>query len=338
MLALTETDLLPMIVQYFTERGWKTSAEVKIRGRSVDLLAVKDNEIVAVEMKSSLGGIQRGIEYALHQKNAVNQSYLALPKQLASSKVRETCKNLGIGLLGIDDEVTELVRPVRGESMPSVPETLFARGRREKRSDHRLTARSSLVKLFRSKTLVLILKLLVMNPAEEVHLNDLARKTGLAPSTVAKETPLLLSLGLIERRQQGNLVLYRINKDGVIYDELKRIFMKYEFLDQVIQQELPGGIDYALIYGSYAKGKEEARSDLDLLVIGKVDQDKMLQSISEAERKIGREINYNLWSTKEFQEKAKNKIPLLKEILKTPVIMIVGDEGEFKRFIRQASR
>ena len=184
----------------------------------------------------------------------------------------------------------------------------------------------------------MILKLLLLNSASEFHLNDIARKTGLAASTVAKESSILVNLGLLERHEQGNLVFYRINKRSAIYDELKRIFIKYEFLDEVIKQHLPSGMDYALIYGSFAKGKEDAGSDVDLLVVGKTDEDTMLKSISEAERKIGREINYNLWSKEEFREKAKNKIPLLRDILKTPIIMIVGDEGEFKRTIRQRSR
>lgn len=337
MLALKEADFISKIEKYFVGRGWKVSREVKIRGRGVDILALRDDEVAAVEVKVSIGGLQRGIEYSLHQKSAVNLSYLALPKELASSSVRETCRNLGIGLLSIDDDrIRELVSPIRGESMPSVRERIL--GKQKKKSDRYLTARSSLMELFRSRAQVLILKLLLLNSSEEFHLNDISRKTALAPSTVAKETRVLLNLGLIQRREKGNLVLYRINKEAAIYDELKRIFMKYELLDEVIKQELPYGIKYALIYGSFAKGKEETRSDIDLLVIGKVDENKMLKSISEAERKIGREINYNLWSGEEFQRKAKDKIPLLSEILKTPVIMIVGDESEFKRIIRQRVR
>lgn len=130
-------------------------------------------------------------------------------------------------------------------------------------------------------------------------------------------------------------MLYGISKNGVIFDELKRIFMKYEFLDEMIRRELPAGIKYALIYGSFARGMEQANSDIDLLVIGSVDEDKILKPISNLERETGRVINYNLWSEEEFFQKAREKIPLLNEIQKTPVMMIAGDEGEFNRTIRQ---
>ena len=252
--------------------------------------------------------------------------------------MKETCKNLGIGLLAIGSVASELVHPIRGVAMPSVYKVVQKSGDQGKVDDEHITTRSSIVELFRSEAQVLILKLLLLNSTEEFHSNDIARKTGLAPSTVVKETPLLRKLGLIERHEKGNLVLYTINKDGVIYDELRRIFLKYELLDELLKENLPkSSLDYALISGSFAKGEEGMSSDLDLLIIGKASEDGILRSIGLVERKIGREVNYNLWSKEEFKVKARQKIPLLQEILKTPLIMIVGDETEFKRIIRQGA-
>jgi len=55
----------------------------------------------------------------------------------------------------------------------------------------------------------------------------------------------------------------------VIHDELKRIFMKYEFLDELLASKLrTERVKYALIYGSFAKGTEGEKSDVDLLVVG----------------------------------------------------------------------
>ena len=105
-------------------------------------------------------------------------------------------------------------------------------------------------------------------------------------------------------------------------------------LDEVISKDLPKEqIKYALIYGSFAKGTESQSSDVDLLVIGDVKEDDVLRSISKTERRIGREINFILWTEREFLERVEKKIPLIKEISKTPTMMIVGDESEFKRLI-----
>ena len=335
----TESVVASKVEKYLVSMGWKVQREFKIRGRTADIVAVKGKEIGVVEVKGGSGDIQLGIEYALHQKNAANFSYLAMPEERATDKVIDTCRNLGIGVMLINGGVREVVKPARSNALLSVQRLVF--GERWKKQGPVVTARSALGKLFRSRGLILILKLLFLNSASEFHLNDIARRTGLAPSTAAKESSVLLNLGLVTKRTKGNLVLYSINKGGIIYDELKRIFMKYELLDEIIASKLPaaGNIRYALIYGSFAKGTEREGSDVDLLIVGDVDEEALLKSISEAQGRIGREINYILWSEKEFLDKVRKRIPLLNDISKTPVIMMIGDENEFKRtIIQKASR
>jgi DNA-binding transcriptional ArsR family regulator len=323
---------LSKVEKYFDEKGWDVSREVKLRGRIADIVAVKDSQIALIEVKGASGDISHGIEQALHQKNAANYSYLAIPEELASKKIVETCSNLGIGLILTNHRVKEVVRPVHARALQSVRGIVLGQ---HKGSERVISPRTSLGGLFRSKALILILKLLFLNSTQEFHINEIARKAGLSPSTVTKETGILLGLGLIERRPRGNLVFYKINKKSSIYDELRRIFIKYELLDEILGSELPvDQIKYALVYGSIAKNTEGAKSDVDVLVIGGVDEDVLLKSISKAQGKIGREINYILWTQKEFQEKINQKVPLLKSILQTPVIMIVGDELEFKRSIK----
>ena len=151
---------------------------------------------------------------------------------------------------------------------------------------------------------------------------------------ITKEMRVIQNIGLVLRGTKGNMVLYKINKQSIIFNELKRIFLKFEMLDEIISRNLPKEkIKYALIYGSFAKGTESQSSDIDLLVIGNVSENSLLRSISKTERTLGREINYLLWKEEEFLDRVKKKIPLIKEISKTPVIMIVGEEDGFKRLI-----
>ncbi len=325
-----EATVASKVADYFASEGWKVSREVKLRGRISDIVAIKDGEIAVVEVKGSLGDVKLGLEQTLHYKNAANLAYLAVPKERGGQDLLATCRNLGIGLLLANEGVVEAVKPERGEALASVRNAVL----HLKPKVHETVLKSSLERLFRSRAQILILKLLFHNPTSEFHLNDIARKTGLAASVVSKECRLLLSLGLVSKGTQGNLTLYNINKRSVIYDELKRIFLKYEFLDELLASKLRiEGVKYALIYGSFAKGTEGEKSDVDLLVVGNMGEDKLLKAVSEVERKTGREVNYNLWTEKEFGEKARDQIPLIREIAKTPVIMIVGEENEFKRAI-----
>lgn len=193
-----------------------------------------------------------------------------------------------------------------------------------------------LEKLFTSKTRVHILEELLLNPGNEYHIREMARIVEATPIYVQKELKNLESLGLLANRKKGNMMLYKLHTKSPIAEDLKRIFLKTESIGQAIMKELDTKeIKFAFIFGSFAKGVETQTSDVDVLIVGDVNEDDVLRSILKTERRIGREINFTLWTEEEFLEKIKKKIPLIKEILKTPVIMIVGDEDELKRSIKQ---
>ena len=329
---VTEASIVPKVGDHFARKGWKVSREVKLRGRVADIVAVKDGEIAVVEVKSNVGDVNLGIEQALHHKQAANLAYLAVPNERADQGVVSTCRNLGLGLILVDGGVREVVKPVRGEALASVRRSVL----HVKMKGGGVALRSSLERFFRSRAQILILKLLFLNPAGELHLNEMARRTGLSPSVVAKECAILLNLGVVKRTARGNQTLYQINKEGVMHEELKRIIMKYELLDVILANKFQGEkVRYALIYGSFAKGKEGEKSDVDLLVVGDMDEDHLLKAMHEVERETGREVNYVLWNEREFEAKVRGQIPLLGEISKTPVIMVVGEESEFKRAIKK---
>ena len=72
-----------------------------------------------------------------------------------------------------------------------------------------------------------------------------------------------------------------------------------------------------------------------MLIIGSINEDSILKSTQKIERRIGRTINFILWTENEFLQKIRDNITLVREILKTPLIMVVGEENEFKRTIKQ---
>ncbi len=87
------------------------------------------------------------------------------------------------------------------------------------------------------------------------------------------------------------------------------------------------GISQAFIYGSFAKGEEREGSDIDLLVIGKVDEDKLIEEISKLERKLQREINYAIYGKEDFEKKKKEGNSFILDILREKKIFLIGDEN-----------
>jgi len=190
-----------------------------------------------------------------------------------------------------------------------------------------------LEKLFTSKTRTKILTLLMFNQDSEYHLREIARKIKISPIYVSKELANLEQLNLVNKKHKGNLTIYQINEGSVILNELKKIFIKTDYIGELIKNKLSGKVKYTFIYGSFANGTETESSDIDLFVVGDISEDNIITIIQELESKSGREINYVLWTEKVFAQRAKNH-HLLRSIKKNKIIMLIGDENEFKKRIR----
>jgi predicted nucleotidyltransferase len=193
-----------------------------------------------------------------------------------------------------------------------------------------------LERLFTSKSRIKILQLLIFNTQSEFHLRQIARLTDVSPPYVKRELSNLSKINLITESTKGNLKLFKINKNSPIFYELKRIFLKTESLGNLLKKKLKSlELRYAMIYGSFAASEETERSDIDLLVIGNIKEERILEIITESEAKVGREINYILWSEKEFEKRARQKHHLLVDIVSRPIIMLVGDENEFRKTVKR---
>jgi predicted nucleotidyltransferase len=195
---------------------------------------------------------------------------------------------------------------------------------------------SQVDKLFGSRTRVLILSKLVMNPNHSFYIRQLSTQLGVTFSVVYKELENLKALGLVTEQRKGRLRLFTINKHAVIYDELRKLLLKTTALGQQLMSSLPElkTAKYALIYGSIARGEELETSDVDLLIIGDIAEENLIDGIRKVEEGIGREINYILWSEREFEERAKTKHHLLTEIADNPIIGLVGDVNELRRAVK----
>lgn len=186
-----------------------------------------------------------------------------------------------------------------------------------------------LEKLLKSKTAADVLGILLFSGP--LHLREIARRAGKFPIHVQKELHALSELNLVSNYKVGNLSMWEMNKKAPLYPEIKSMYLKTDGLGALLGRLLGGkGIVFALIYGSFASGKENEKSDIDLLLVGEADEKKLAGAIYVAEGKTGREVSYILWNEEEFKENAKKRHHLLLNILKNPIIWVKGDKDEFE--------
>lgn len=184
-----------------------------------------------------------------------------------------------------------------------------------------------LEKLFTSRTRVKILNLFMMNPGQDFFLREISRLTHENINAIRRELKNLEDLGLLKSKKQGNMKYFSINTEYPIYPELRSIIMKNEGVSKSLRELLAeiGDIELAFIYGSFASGEADKGSDLDLFLVGSVDEDQLLREISKLEGDINREINYVIFSRQEFKERVEKEDTFFNNVLGSPKIMIIGD-------------
>ena len=190
-------------------------------------------------------------------------------------------------------------------------------------------------KLFSSRVRVEILSVFLMNPKRELYVREVERLTGEDYKNVSMELRNLEKIGLLSSRNEGNLKYFSLNKEFVIYEELKSIFIKTKGAVGILREAVSTKrhIDYAFIYGSFATGEERAESDIDVMVIGGISLEEVLPLIRGPEEKLSREINVSLYGLQEIRKRVKDRDPFIMEVLEGSTIMLAGDEDELRRVI-----
>jgi predicted nucleotidyltransferase len=148
--------------------------------------------------------------------------------------------------------------------------------------------------------------------------------------TVHRELVKFKESGILNSENLGNLRFFFVNKKNPLFNELKQMIFKTEGIKGRLEQELSGvkGIKAAFIYGSFAKDEERSDSDIDLFLIGDIDEDELISKISSLEKEFIREINYTIYTQREFKKEKKNKNSFVLEVIGDPKIFLTGGSSD----------
>lgn len=86
---------------HWRDAGWQVRFEVPLNGRYADLVARREDEVVAIELK--LEDWREALAQAMHYQLAAHRAYIAMPLNQAIVPLRNRTRleRQGVGLLGI---------------------------------------------------------------------------------------------------------------------------------------------------------------------------------------------------------------------------------------------
>ena len=179
-----------------------------------------------------------------------------------------------------------------------------------------------------------IMTLLFGHPDQRFYLRQIARMVDTSPGNVQRELETLSEIHLIIRQHLGRQVFAQANQLHPIFSELRSLIAKtsgiYQQLGTALQPLAPR-IAFAFVYGSVARGEDDANSDADLMVIGKVTLDEVLAHLSPVEKGIARSINPTVYTLGEFKTKFRTGNHFLNAIARGKKVFLTGDENEFRK-------
>ncbi|MGV8162114.1 MAG: nucleotidyltransferase domain-containing protein [Candidatus Nanoarchaeia archaeon] len=115
-----------------------------------------------------------------------------------------------------------------------------------------------------NKTEWIILEFILDNPYETFYLRQIARELKISSSTAKSALDKLEKLNLITPKKFGNLRMFCGNKDDILFKKLK-IAKNVDFLKPILEELTPAIT--IIVYGSFAKGENDKKSDIDILII-----------------------------------------------------------------------
>jgi predicted nucleotidyltransferase len=184
------------------------------------------------------------------------------------------------------------------------------------------------------KTRQAVLALLYGRADSTFYTKQILDAVRIGRGTVQRELKNLTDTGIIIREVQGRQVYYHANEKCPIFNELKSIVRKTFGVADVIRQSLAssvGRIRVAFIFGSVARSADDRRSDIDLMVIGRISFGDVVSLLGPAEEKLAREINPVVYPIAEFKRKVKEDHHFVKTVLEDEKIFVIGDEDELRR-------
>ena len=175
-----------------------------------------------------------------------------------------------------------------------------------------------------------VLGLLFGQPDRRFQSAELIRLAGAGTGAVHRLITRLAASGLVRVESVGNQKFYQANPDSPLFSELCGLVQKTVGLAGPLRAALAplaDGIDAAFVYGSMARGAEQAASDIDLMVIADdLDYAALYAALSEAEAALFRPVNPNLMTRDEWQRKRAEPDGFVARIAAQPKIFVIGSE------------
>ena len=179
-----------------------------------------------------------------------------------------------------------------------------------------------------------VLALLFGQPNRKFQMSEIISLANSGVGAVHRIITRLVKSGLVNEDIIGRTKFYHANAESPVFQELYGIVIKTVALTIPLQSALTpymNTIYSAFVYGSIARGTDNASSDIDIMIIGKeLRYTDILNAFQPVENNIKRTISVKIFSRKEWKSKVEGQNPFVTRVLNQPKIFLKGSEYDVK--------
>ena len=176
-----------------------------------------------------------------------------------------------------------------------------------------------------------VLGLLFGQPNRRFQSGELIRLAASGTGAVHRLLTRLARAGLITVERVGNQKHYQANRASPVFAELHGLIIKTSGLLAPLRaalEPLADRVGAAFVYGSVAKGTDQAASDIDLLVISDtLDYSEVFSALQAVEAQLGRTVNPNVMTAHEWRRK-RGQSGFVSRIAGAPRLFLVGSDDD----------
>ena len=199
-----------------------------------------------------------------------------------------------------------------------------------------------LARILASAALANVVLYYVVHPDAAPHFRALQRATGVASRSLQHELARLEELGMLRREPDGRRVRYHRVPAHPRWEVLREMVRRFARPRDVLRTALADvpGVEAAFIFGSFARGDMDARSDIDVLAVGAALDDPgpetaLAASTLEASVLLGHEVNVTRYTPTRLR--ARRTGGFLRAVLAAPKDWLIGSSRELNRTVLEGA-
>lgn len=175
-----------------------------------------------------------------------------------------------------------------------------------------------------------ILAVLFGAPDRSFYANELIALAASGTGAVQRELASLSESGLLTVSKQGNQKHYQANANTPVFTELRALVLKTMGLADVLRNALSplaAQIDFAFVYGSVARQRDTAQSDVDVMIVSaSLGYGEVFGALEEAAVPLARKVNPTLYTPSEWDKRLAQDSAFVTRVVQQPKIWLIGNE------------